>query len=65
MSEEIKYKIYLNAISQLYDMAKIYKERYNDFDFLKQDPSRIIYIADTTGQFNLWRQRRSQLWDNW
>ena len=58
-------------------MAKIYKEqseypfifacirRYNDFDFLKQDPSRIIYIADTTGQFNLWRQRRSQLWDNW
>ena len=51
-------------------MAKIYKEqseypfdrfacirRYNDFDFLKQDPSWIIYIADTTGQFNLWRQR--------
>ena len=51
-------------------MTKIYKEqseypfdrfacirRYNDFDFLKQDPSWIIYIADTTGQFNLWRQR--------
>ena len=51
-------------------MAKIYKEqveypfdrfasirRYNDFDFLKQDPSWIIYIADTNGQFNLWRQR--------
>ena len=70
MSEEIEYKIYLYAISQSYDMAKIYKEqleypfdrfasirRYNDFDFLKQDPSWIIYIADTNGQFNLWRQR--------
>ena len=51
-------------------MAKIYKEqieypfdrfasvrRYNDFDFLNQDPSWIVYIADTNGQFNLWRQR--------
>jgi dipeptidyl aminopeptidase/acylaminoacyl peptidase len=31
--------------------------RYTSFDFLKHDPSQIIYIADTTGQFNLWRQR--------
>ena len=31
--------------------------RYTKFDFLKQDPSWIIYIADTNGQFNLWRQR--------
>ena len=30
--------------------------RYSNFDFLKKDPSRIIYIADTNGQFNLWRQ---------
>ena len=27
MSEEIEYKIYLYAISQSYDMAKIYKEQ--------------------------------------
>jgi dipeptidyl aminopeptidase/acylaminoacyl peptidase len=33
--------------------------RYTGFDFLKQDPSWIIYIADTNGQFNLWRQRSS------
>ncbi|MGB6527041.1 MAG: hypothetical protein WBF33_02940 [Candidatus Nitrosopolaris sp.] len=31
--------------------------RYSGFDFLKKDPSWIIYIADTNGQFNLWRQR--------
>ena len=31
--------------------------RYSSFDFLKKDPSWIIYIADTNGQFNLWRQR--------
>src|SRR3712207_1981435 len=31
--------------------------RYTSFNFLKQDPSHIIYVADTTGQFNLWRQR--------
>ena len=31
--------------------------RYLIFDFLKQDPSSIIYVADTSGQFNLWRQR--------
>ena len=30
---------------------------YSGFDFLKMDPSWIIYIADTSGQFNLWRQR--------
>jgi dipeptidyl aminopeptidase/acylaminoacyl peptidase len=30
---------------------------YTGFDFLKKDPSWIIYIADTNGQFNLWRQR--------
>jgi Prolyl oligopeptidase family len=32
---------------------------YTGFDFLKKDPSWIIYIADTNGQFNLWRQRSS------
>src|ERR687883_340463 len=31
--------------------------RYLTFDFLKQDPSSIIYVADTSGQFNVWRQR--------
>jgi len=30
---------------------------YTGFDFLTEDPSWIIYIADTNGQFNLWRQR--------
>ena len=30
---------------------------YTGFDFLTNDPSWIIYIADTNGQFNLWRQR--------
>src|SRR5918995_314562 len=31
--------------------------RYTSFDFLKQDLSQIIYVADTSGQFNLWRQK--------
>jgi hypothetical protein len=31
--------------------------RYTSFDFLKQDPSQIIYVADISGQFNLWRQK--------
>jgi hypothetical protein len=31
--------------------------RYASFDFLKQDPSHMIYVADTNSQFNLWRQR--------
>ena len=30
---------------------------YIGFDFLTTDPSWMIYIADTNGQFNLWRQR--------
>ena len=30
--------------------------RYSSF-VLKKDPSWMIYIADTNGQFNLWRQR--------
>ncbi len=30
---------------------------YTSFNFLKTDPSSIIYIADTSGQYNLWRQR--------
>jgi dipeptidyl aminopeptidase/acylaminoacyl peptidase len=30
---------------------------YTGFDFLNTDPSWIIYIADTNGQFNVWRQR--------
>lgn len=30
---------------------------YTSFNFLKADPSWIIYTADTNGQFNLWRQR--------
>ena len=30
---------------------------YTGFDFLKNDPSWIVYIADTSGQFNVWRQR--------
>jgi hypothetical protein len=29
---------------------------YTGFDFLKRDPSWLIYIADINGQFNLWRQ---------
>lgn len=33
--------------------------RYIDFDFFKQDPSQIMYVADTNGQFNLWRQKYS------
>jgi hypothetical protein len=32
---------------------------YIGFDFITSDPSWIIYIADTNGQFNLWRQRSS------
>jgi dipeptidyl aminopeptidase/acylaminoacyl peptidase len=31
--------------------------RYTTFDFLKRDGSWIVYSADITGQFNLWRQR--------
>ena len=31
--------------------------RYTYFDFLGNESSWIIYTADTTGQFNLWRQR--------
>jgi Tol biopolymer transport system component len=31
--------------------------RYNSFDFFNKDPSWILYISDTSGQFNLWRQR--------
>ena len=27
--------------------------RYTSFDFLKQDPSQIIYVADTSGPFPL------------
>ena len=30
--------------------------RFTDFDFLKKDPSWILYISDINGQFNLWRQ---------
>ena len=30
--------------------------RFTDFDFLKKDPSWILYISDISGQFNLWRQ---------
>ena len=37
--------------------------RYSSFDFLKKDPSWIIYIADTNGQFNLWRQRCTLIQD--
>jgi dipeptidyl aminopeptidase/acylaminoacyl peptidase len=33
--------------------------RYTSFDFLKKDSSWILYIVDTNGQFNLWRQRSS------
>lgn len=28
---------------------------YTGFDFLKKDPSWIVYVADTNGQFNVWR----------
>jgi hypothetical protein len=31
--------------------------RYTGFNFLKNDPSWLLYITDTNGQFNLWRQR--------
>ena len=30
---------------------------YTGFDFLKNDPSWIVYIANTSGQFNIWRQQ--------
>jgi Tol biopolymer transport system component/dienelactone hydrolase len=32
---------------------------YTGFDFLKKDPSWLIYIVDINGQFNIWRQRSS------
>ena len=32
---------------------------YTGFDFFKKDPSWIVYVADTNGQFNVWRQRSS------
>jgi hypothetical protein len=32
---------------------------YTGLDLLKNDPSWLIYIADTSGQFNVWRQRSS------
>jgi dipeptidyl aminopeptidase/acylaminoacyl peptidase len=32
---------------------------YTGFDFLKKDSSWLIYIADTNGQFNIWRERSS------
>jgi len=31
--------------------------RYTGCDFLTIDPSWMLYISDTNGQFNLWRQR--------
>ncbi|MEJ7642669.1 MAG: prolyl oligopeptidase family serine peptidase [Candidatus Nitrosocosmicus sp.] len=31
--------------------------RFTGFDFLKTNPFWMLYIADTNGQFNLWRQR--------
>ncbi len=31
--------------------------RFTGFDFLKINPSWMLYISDTNGQFNLWRQR--------
>ncbi len=31
--------------------------RFTSFDFLKINPSWMLYISDTNGQFNLWRQR--------
>jgi len=34
--------------------------RYIGFDFLTTDPSWIIYIADTNGQFNLWRSSEGE-----
>jgi prolyl oligopeptidase PreP (S9A serine peptidase family) len=36
---------------------------YTGFDFVKKDPSWLIYIADTNGQFNIWRQRSSLSFD--
>jgi hypothetical protein len=36
---------------------------YTGFDFLKKDPSWLIYIADTNGQFNVWRQRSNLSFD--
>lgn len=30
--------------------------RYTSFDFIKIDPSWMIYVANTSGQFNLWRE---------
>jgi hypothetical protein len=32
---------------------------FTGFNFLNKDPSRIVYVADTNGQFNVWRQRSS------
>src|SRR5215211_304174 len=30
---------------------------YTFFDFFKHDPSWMIYISDTNGQYNLWKQK--------
>jgi hypothetical protein len=36
---------------------------YTGFDFLNTDPSWIIYIADTNGQFNVWVKYRCRIYD--
>ena len=47
-------------VQRLYPFERFASVRsYTGFDFLRKDPSWIIYIADTNGQFNLWRQRSS------
>jgi Tol biopolymer transport system component len=45
-------------LQRLYPFERFASVRsYTGFDFLKNDPSWIVYIADTSGQFNVWRQR--------
>ncbi len=44
-------------LRRLYPFERFASVRiYTGFDFLKNDPSWLIYIADTSGQFNVWRQ---------
>jgi hypothetical protein len=47
-----------HPLQRLYPFERFASVRsYTGFDFLKNDPLWIVYIADTSGQYNVWRQR--------
>ena len=47
-----------HQLRRLYPFERFAAVRiYTGFDFLKNNPSWIAYIANTSGQFNIWRQR--------